>query len=177
MTFKHKLSRRLALLRNVLLLGLGVAAACDLQQLMGLLQSLVVSVTVSPAAPSVLVGATAVATVGSSGLVTGMAAGTATITATSEGKSGTARASVGNRPVASVTVSPAAPSVTVGGTVQLAATPLDASGTPLSGRVVTWATSSAAVATVGSSGLVTGMAAGTATITATSEGQSGTAAI
>src|SRR5207247_17958 len=167
MTFKHKLSRRLALLRNVLLLGLGVAAACDLQQLMGLLQSRGVSVTVSPAAPSVLVGGTAqltatpqdssgyplsgrtvswassapaVATVGSSGLVTGMAAGTATITATSEGKSGTARASVGNRPVASVTVSAAAARATGGGTVHLAARPLGASATPRSGRGGTWAT-------------------------------------
>src|SRR2546426_243684 len=205
MTFKHKLSRRLALLRNVLLLGLGVAAACDLQQLMGLLQSLVVSVTVSPAAPSVLVGATAqltatpkdangnpltgrtvtwassapaVATVSSTGLVTGMATGAATITALSEGQSGAAAATVAAPlPVATVTVSPAAPSVLVGGTAQLTATPLDASGTPLSGRVVTWATSSAAVATVSGSGLVTGVAAGTATITATSEGQSGTAAI
>ena len=95
MTFKHKLSRRLALLRSVLLLGLGVAAACDLQQLVGLLSGAVVSVTVSPAAPSVAVGATvqltatptnakgegrtvtwassapAVATVSGSGLVTG----------------------------------------------------------------------------------------------------------
>ena len=206
MTFKHKLSRRLALLRNVLLVGLGVAAACDLQQLVGLLQSVVVTVTVSPAAPSVAVGGTllltatpkdangnpltgrtvtwassapAVATVSSTGLVTGMAAGAATITATCEKMSGAAAATVAAPaplPVASVSVSPAAPSLTVGATVQLAATPLDASGTPLSGRVVTWATSSAAVATVSGSGLVTGVAAGTATITATSEGKSGTAA-
>src|SRR2546426_5591188 len=203
MTFKHKLARRLALLRNVLLLGLGVAAACDLQQLMGLLQSLVVSVTVSPAAPSVLVGATAqltatpkdangnpltgrtvtwassapaVATVSSTGLVTGMATGAATITALSEGQSGAAAATVAAPlPVATVTVSPAAPSVLVGGTAQLTATPQDASGYPLSGRTVSWASSAPAVAPGGSSGLVTGMAAGTATITATSEGQRGTA--
>src|SRR6266704_3579014 len=119
MTFKHKLSRRLALLRNVLLLGLGVAAACDLQQLVGLLQSVVVTVTVSPAAPS----------------------------------------------------------VALGGTLQLTATPKDVNGNPLTGRTVTWASSAPAVATVSGSGVVTGMAAGTATITATSEGQSGTAAI
>src|SRR6266704_3165229 len=204
MTFKHKLSRRLALLRNVLLLGLGVAAACDLQQLVGLLQSVVVTVTVSPAAPSVALGGTlpltatpkdvngnpltgrtvtwassapAVATVSGSGAVTGMAAGAATITATSEGKSGKAAATVSTVPVATVTVGPATASIALGATTQLTATPKDASGNPLSGRVVTWATSSAAVATVSGSGLVTGVAAGTATITATSEGQSGTAAI
>src|SRR6266702_2930952 len=205
MTFKHKLSRRLALLRNVLLVGLGVAAACDLQQLVGLLQSVVVTVTVSPAAPSVAVGGTlqlmatpkdgngnpltgrtvtwasnapAVATVSSTGLVTGMAAGAATITATCEKMSGKADATVAAPaplPVASVSVSPAAPSVPVGGAAQLTATPKDASGYPLSGRTVSWASSAPAVATVGSSGLVTGMAAGTATITATSEGKSGKA--
>ena len=80
-------------------------------------------------------------------------------------------------PVASVSVSPAAPSVAVGQTVQLTATPRDASGNALSGRVVTWASSAPAVATVSGSGLVTGVAAGSATITATSEGRNGTAAV
>jgi acid phosphatase len=47
----------------------------------------------------------------------------------------------------------------------------------LAGRTVTWASSNTTVATVSASGLVTGQVAGTATITATSEGQSGTAAI
>src|SRR2546428_13917991 len=117
MTFKHKLSRRLALLRNVLLVGLGVAAACDLQQLVGLLQSVVVTVTVSPAAPS----------------------------------------------------------VAVGGTLLLTATPKDANGNPLRGRAVTWATSRAAVATGSGSGLVTGVAAGAGAVTATREGTRGRA--
>jgi uncharacterized protein YjdB len=164
----------------------------------------VASVTVSPASATVTVGATtqltatpkdangtalsgrvvtwatsnaAVATVSASGLVTGVAVGSATITATSEGQSGTSALTVTNVPVASVTVSPASASVTVGATTQLTATPKDANGTVLSGRVVTWATSNAAVATVSASGLVTGVAAGSATITATSEGQSGTSAI
>ena len=164
----------------------------------------VASVTVSPAAASVTVGATtqltatpkdangtalsgravtwatsnaAVATVSANGLVTGVALGPATITATSEGQSGTSAITVTNVPVASVTVSPTAAGVTVGATTQLTATPKDANGTALSGRVVTWATSNAAAATVSASGLVTGVAAGSATITATSEGQSGTSAI
>jgi uncharacterized protein YjdB len=89
----------------------------------------------------------------------------------------TAAVTVSIVPVASVTVSPATASLTVGQTAQLAATPRDASGTPLSGRAVTWATSNAAVATVNSNGLVTGATAGSANITATSEGQGGTAAI
>src|SRR3989441_8650245 len=120
---------------------------------------------------------TAIATVSATGLVTGVAAGAATITATSEGQSGTASVTVANVPVASVTVSPTAPNMYLGGTVQLTATLKDASGNVRSGRTVTWTTSSSAVATVSASGLVTGVAAGAATITATSEGQNGTAAV
>src|SRR6266513_1521652 len=92
----------------------------------------------------------AVATVNASGLVTGAAAGPATITATSEGMIGTAAVTVApaNVAVASVTVSPATASRQVGQTVQLTATPRDASGTALTGRVVTWASSNPAIATV-----------------------------
>ncbi len=185
MTFKHKLSCRLALLRNVVLLGaVCFIAACDLQQLLGLLarvasprdssgNALVARVvTWASTAP-------AVATV-SGGLVTGVAAGPATITATSEGQSGVAAVTVMTvtaAPVAYVTVSPAAAGVSVGQTVQLVATPKDASGNTLTGRVVTWGSNAPAVATVNSNGLVTGVAAGAAAITATSEGQSGSAAI
>jgi uncharacterized protein YjdB len=121
----------------------------------------------------------AVATVNANGLVTAQGVGTATITATSEGKSGAATITVAQPtvPVTSVSVTPATLSLTVGQTGQLTATPRDASGNPLAGRVVTWTTSSAAVATVNTNGLVTARGAGTATITATSEGKSGTAAI
>ena len=80
-------------------------------------------------------------------------------------------------PVASVSVSPATASLTVGQTVQLTPTPKDANGSPLTGRTVTWASSAPGVASVDGSGLVTETGAGAATITATSEGQSGSAAI
>src|SRR5437879_2606196 len=120
---------------------------------------------------------TAIATVSATGLVTGVAAGTATITVTSEGQSGTASVAVANVPVASVTVSPTAPNMYLGGTVQLTATPKDAAGNVLGGRTVTWTTSNGVVATVSASGLVTGVAIGAATITTTSEGQSGTSAV
>jgi len=119
----------------------------------------------------------AVATVSGTGLVTAAGAGSATITATSEGQSGTASVVVSTVPVASVTVAPASATPQIGQTVQLTATPKDASGNPLSGRVITWSSSSTTVATVSGSGLVTARAAGSATITATSEGQSGAAAV
>jgi len=207
MTFKHKLSRRLALLRDVVLLGgLVTLTGCDLRKLMGLLEGVVVTVSVDPAAPSIMAGRTvqltatprdgsgnaltgrvvswstdnaAVATVNASGLVTGAAAGAATVTAMSESMIGSAAVTVApaNAAVASVTVSPATASVTAGQTAQLTATPQDASGTALTGRVVTWGSSNTAIATVNGSGLVTAVAAGPATITATSEGQSGSAAL
>ena len=120
---------------------------------------------------------TGVASVSSSGLATAKAAGTATITATSEGKSGTSTVTVTSVPVASVTVNPGSANLQVGQTVQLTATPKDATGNALSGRVVTWASGNSGVASVSGNGLVTAKAAGSATITATSEGQNGTAAI
>src|SRR5204862_4601 len=164
----------------------------------------VASVAVSPAAASLQVGGTIqltavakdssgtilagramtwsssnslIATVTSAGLATALAAGTATITATSEGQSGTTAIAVTNVPVASVTVSPASGSVLVGQTLQLAATLKDAGGNTLTGRTVTWTSSNTAWATASSSGVVTGVAAGSVTVTATSEGRSGTAAI
>ena len=84
---------------------------------------------------------------------------------------------VSNVSVASVTVAPATPSIQAGQTVQLTATPRDANGTLLAGRVIAWATSNTAVATVSGAGLASGVGAGGATITATSEGKSGSSAI
>src|SRR5207302_5268446 len=60
---------------------------------------------------------------------------------------------------------------------QLTAAPRDANGDTLSGRAVTWSSNNTSVATVTSSGLVSGVTPGSATITATSEGKTGTAGI
>ena len=79
-------------------------------------------------------------------------------------------------PVATVTVTPASPSIGIGASAQLTATLRDANNNVLTGRVVTWS-GSGAIATVNTSGLVVAVALGTATITATSEGQSGTATV
>jgi uncharacterized protein YjdB len=121
--------------------------------------------------------ATGVATVSTSGMVTAVAPGSASITATSEGKSGTATVTVALAPVASVAVTPASVSLIVGGTQQLSAVTKDSAGNVLTGRTVTWASNASGIAGVSASGLVTGVAAGSATITATSEGKSGTSAV
>jgi hypothetical protein len=217
MTWKHKLSKRLALLKDSVMLVLALAGCAD-GTLTGSPDELaiaerryrsnrpVASVTVSPGSVSLLPSGTAqltatlrdstgreldravtwsssapgVAKVSASGLVTGVAAGLATITATSEGRSGSATATVSvpaAAPVASVTVSPATATITVGATVQLSAITKDANGQVLTGRTVTWSVGNAAVVTVSALGVVTGIAAGTASVTATSEGRSGSAIV
>jgi alpha-tubulin suppressor-like RCC1 family protein len=80
-------------------------------------------------------------------------------------------------PVASVTIVPSTLSLTVGQTQQLTAVLRDAAGAELSGRAVTWTTSDAAVATVSTSGMVSALSTGSATIEATSEGQTGQATV
>jgi uncharacterized protein YjdB/PKD repeat protein len=120
---------------------------------------------------------TAVATVDATGLVTGVGQGTATISATSEGKTGTASVGVGVVPVASVEVTPPTANIVVGSTVQLTATPKDANGNPLPGRTIAWTESDPAVASVDANGLVLGLTPGPVTITATVEGRSGTSAV
>jgi uncharacterized protein YjdB len=164
----------------------------------------VATVTVSPSAPTILVNGTVqmsatmkdasgnvlsgravtwatsasgTATVSASGLVTGVAAGSATITATSEGKSGSTTVTVQIPPVATVAVTPSAPSIAINATVQLSATLKDASGNVLTGRTITWSTAASSIATVNGSGLVTGVTAGQVTITATSEGKTGSSVV
>ena len=80
-------------------------------------------------------------------------------------------------PVASVAVAPGSLTVVIGRSQQLVATLKDAKGNVLRGRQVTWTSSAPTVASVTSTGLVTAVALGTATITATSEGKTGSAAI
>src|SRR5437660_6876208 len=148
-------------------------------------QLLQLSATTADSAGNVLSGRavtwassnTVVATVSGTGLLTGVVSGTATITATSEGTSGPAAVTVTVAPVATVGVSPGAPRLVIGGTAPVPAALRDASGQPLGGRTVTWATSNGGVATVTATGLVAGMAGGGAMITATSEGKSGTATV
>src|SRR5574341_489810 len=117
------------------------------------------------------------AKVSATGLVTGVALGTVYVVATSGTASDSSAVTVSKIPVASVVVSPATASVLTGATVQLTATPKDSAGGTLTGRTIGWASSNVAVATVSASGLVTGVAAGSTTITATSEGKNGSATV
>jgi Carboxypeptidase regulatory-like domain/Bacterial Ig-like domain (group 2) len=78
--------------------------------------------------------------------------------------------------VTSVSVTPAVDSIILGDTTRLAAVARDRRGNVLTGRAVAW-TSGGPAATVSSQGRVTGAGVGTAIITATVEGQAGTASV
>jgi uncharacterized protein YjdB len=113
---------------------------------------------------------TAVATVNSSGLVTAVAAGSATITAkTADGaKTSTSTVTVTSSSVSvsSVSVSPASTTVKLGGTFQLVASVAPSTAT---NKNVTWRSANNSIATVSTTGVVTGVAAGNVVITATTE--------
>ncbi|MDQ2930075.1 MAG: Ig-like domain-containing protein [Gemmatimonadota bacterium] len=118
----------------------------------------------------------AVATVDGSGMVHGLTAGAASITATVDGTIGISTILV-RAAAASIAVTPTAPTVLVGRTVQLVADVRDAAHNPLVGATVTWSSSDTHTATVAASGLVTGIAHGTATITAVSDSRSATSLV
>lgn len=82
-----------------------------------------------------------------------------------------------SRAVGTVTILARTTLLTPGDTVLLLATPRDAGETALPGREVTWTSDSSRIATVSSVGLVTAVGAGTATISAASEGISETVPI
>lgn len=78
-------------------------------------------------------------------------------------------------PVAAVKVSPETSTLVPGASVTLTAAPQDAEGKPLT-RAVTWTSSDAAVASV-AAGVVTAIAPGSAVISATASGTTGTAPV
>lgn len=79
--------------------------------------------------------------------------------------------------LASLTLSPTSATITVGQQTSLTATPRDAAARPLTGMTVTWKSLATTVATVDALGTVTGVGAGSAVVTASVNGISGSAAI
>ncbi len=152
-------------------------------------QSAQFSATVKDASGNVLTGQavswsstnTAVASVTTSGYATAIGGGSASIVATAGGKSGQAAITVtgatSGGTVSSISLSPSSASLTVGATQQVTATLKNLIGTILTGLTTTWTSSNPAVATVNGNGMVTGVSAGSATITATSGGVSSSASI
>lgn len=79
--------------------------------------------------------------------------------------------------VASATITASEVAVAVDGKIQLLTRLKDAAGNILVGREVSWFSSDERIAAVDTNGLLVGIALGSAMITATSEGQSGTATV
>jgi uncharacterized protein YjdB len=115
-----------------------------------------------------------IATVSAVGVVTGVSTGAVIIRATSEGQTGDGTETVGSAPVATVTVNLASTSLAPGQTTQATAVARDANGNVLTGRSVSWSSLNTGIATVSTSGVVTAVAAGSATIQATVETKIGT---
>lgn len=113
------------------------------------------------------------ATVSTDGLVTGLSEGSATITASAEGRTADATAEVIPAPVASVEVAPSQSTLQVGATVRLQAIARAPNGSPLTGRTANWSSDKPAVAAVDNDGLVTAHGVGEANITATVDGVTG----
>ena len=111
---------------------------------------------------------TAAATITSGGLAAGVAAGSTLIQATLGSISGSTGLTVTAPVLVSIAVTPANPSIAVGATQQFTATGTysDSSTQNLTSSV-NWSSSSAATATITSGGLATGVATGSTTIQAT----------
>ena len=114
------------------------------------------------------------ATVTASGVVTAIAAGPATITASAGGKNGQAIITVTPAPVAPVvttlSISIAPTSIQIGQTAQAAVTALDQFGASIATGPVMW--SATGGATINASGIVSALSAGQAQITVVASGKS-----
>lgn len=124
-----------------------------------------------------------VATVSGTGVVRGITLGTVGIVATTAGIGGvpvadTATITVIPVPVDSVEVQPGSASLLLGEVQAFSTVLRDRNNNVLTGRTVSWTSSDAAVATVNpNTGVVTSGVSGSATITALSEGVTGTATV
>ena len=113
-------------------------------------------------------------TVTATGVATAVQPGNSKIIAAASGKAAdTAAVTVASAAISTISVSPSSQSLSSGQKVQLNAHAADAKGNQLTGRAVGWASSDESVATVSTSGVVTAVEDGTATITATAEGVHG----
>ena len=120
----------------------------------------------------------AIATINNAGQATGVAPGTTAVHASSGSLTASTNFTVTAPTEIGISITPAAPFLTIGQTQQFTATAVFNNGTEqnVTGSV-TWTSSSPANATITSAGLATAAALGTATITATSGNFTATATI
>ncbi len=120
---------------------------------------------------------TTIAVVSTSGVVTARKVGSVSIVATAGSGAATAKVSVVSAlppSISSITVAPTPAFVAVHGTQQLTATVRDSLNNAIPGLTVTWQSNNPGVATVSTTGLVTGVAVGSVVISASIGGYLGT---
>jgi Protein kinase domain/Bacterial Ig-like domain (group 2) len=109
-----------------------------------------------------------VATVGTNGTLLAVGPGRAMVSVTVGGVSSTEAVTVVPAAVAALRVSPSSLSMVVGENAELSAEPRGGSGSPLSGRDVSWSVRDDGVVSVDQSGVVRALSAGRTTITVAS---------
>ncbi len=120
----------------------------------------------------------AVVTVSSTGAAAAVGGGKANVVVTVDGMSATSVITV-DAPLPAVSLKTSADrTLGVGETVQLTATPVDATGAPAAGSFsITWSSSDATVAKVSAAGVVQALKAGSAKISAKTSGLTGTTSV
>ena len=159
------------------------------QSVFEVLQTLQLTATVRDSSGATLTGQsvrwassdTTVASVSTTGVVTGKSPGSVSITATCDGTQATISLTVAP-PIAEVFVGEAPPGdLAVGGSMHVYATAVAANGDTISGLPVTWSSSNTSLATVAPFNIfianVTAVAAGNVSITATVAGVSGSTTV
>jgi hypothetical protein len=118
----------------------------------------------------------AVATV-NDGLISALQTGTARITASASGKTATVTVTAVPTVVAALQISRTSATLSPRRTARIIATPLDSLARVIDGRGVAFFTSDASIATVSSTGLVTAVGVGTASITVASDQKNGVVSV
>lgn len=111
----------------------------------------------------------AVATVSAAGMVVAIQRGSARVSATRDGVTGSSMIVVSHVLVASISIMPPTASLLEGETLQFLAKVRSADGSILADRTITWSTRDPAILRVSPDGVATGVASGTTAITAQHE--------
>ena len=119
----------------------------------------------------------AVATVSAAGMVVAIKPGSARVSATGDGVTGSSMIAVTPAPVASIDIMPPTASLLAGETLQFRASVRSADGSIMDGRTITWSASDPAILRVSADGMATGVAPGTTAITARHESHRTEAAV
>ena len=132
--------------------------------------------TMAVSAPTWSAAPSTVATIGSSGVATGVSPGQSTITGTVGSLSAAATLTVTppSPVLTTLTVSLASATVTAGQATQATASGRDQFGAPIDAGLIVWSVASPAIASINTSGTVTGMGAGQTAIRASSGSIQGT---